>query len=156
MTPETQAEVVAAVAKWRPRLRLMEWAIGYEWEAEGVVIADCIHDGKRKRGVLRFAPDFLTIPKDSALGKWMTVEKAIVHELCHLVYSPLYTEAIDAVATARVGAEAERQINERLDDANEEVAEFLAKLFWEVYERLAWDDRYYEAEKLAGRGKQVE
>ena len=139
MTPEKKAEVMAAVAKWRPRLRLMDWAIGYEWEAEKVVIADCRHDARRKRACIRFAPDFLTVPEGSAIGGWMTVEKAMVHELCHLVVSPLYTEAMDAVATARVGEQEERQINERLSDADEQVTEFLARLLWGVHEETAWD-----------------
>ena len=139
MTPETKAEVLAAVAKWRPRLHLMDWAIGYEWEREQVIMADCRHDARRKRAVLRFAPDFPVIPKDVAVGKWMTVEKVVLHEMCHFLTSPLCSEAIDAVATARVGDGEGRQITERLYDANEEVTESLAKLFWEVHEGSAWD-----------------
>ena len=125
MNEATKAEIQGYVAKWRPRLRLMDWSIAYEWDAPldkgSSMMTDTAAQYRRLR--LMVGPD----TKDEG---WQTVEKMVLHELCHALSAELYEVAETTVSPAQVG---------QIERAWEQMTEWLARVVWEAYEGKAWD-----------------
>ena len=159
MKAEDKEAVRGAVGKWRSRLRLMDWSIGYEWESEAVEgkVVVSHTSAAYRRMKLSFAPTFPKLPKDGLLtSEWMTIEKIILHELAHAVIAPLGWEVVDAVQTLRVGEDTERQVLERISNGTEAVTEWVARLLWEAWEGTAWDGESPALGLTGGRVKELE
>lgn len=157
MNEAVKADVLAAVAKWRPRLRLMDWSIAYEWDDPGTYASQCFTQERYRRAKLHFAPDFPSLNKGDVPSGWLTLEKLVVHELCHIVVTHLHDAALAVVQTSaprrrrpagvlglwqgggEFGKAAQEQAFDRLAHANEFTTEWVARMVWEAWERTEWD-----------------
>ena len=147
MNEAIKDEVIKAVQKWRPRLRLMDWSVAYEFNAD-VPNPSVVMQAQYRRAKLRLPKSFGNSNNDgnTAVGAYLTAEKVILHELCHLLVAH-----IQVAAKARIPAEnttlhvfGKRRSNEPTsallyDNVVEETTEWLARIIWEAYECTAWD-----------------
>jgi len=97
---EAEKEVQAFVQRWKPRLNLNEWHIETESadkdlpdpDEEGDCLMDCNADPVYLQAKIRIFPAFARRARHNR-------ERAVVHELCHLVTQ----EARDLANRARLG-----------------------------------------------------
>lgn len=139
MNEAIKAEVLAAVAKWRPRLRLMDWSFAYEWDSDKTDMSKVITEPSYRRAKLFFSASFPKTAAEDGAGSWLTAEKAVVHELVHIVVTRLHVDARGGIMALRVSEQAERQVLDRVYAANEYVTEAVARIVWEAYEGTLWD-----------------
>lgn len=140
MNPEMKSEIQRYVAKWRPRLRLMDWSIAFTWDDADTRVSQCFTEERYRRANLHFAPDFPALKKDDVPGVWLTLEKLVLHELSHIVTTHLHIAGRAVLGVANVAKAVEEQGYDRLDHANEFTTEWIARLLWEAYEGSAWDE----------------
>ena len=136
MTSEAmKAEVLAAVAKWRPRLRLLDWSIAYEWDAHlpDHASMQCVPQQDYRRILLKVRSTHDGAPE------WQTLEKEVLHELCHCLTSELSDGIDDLMRHAKVGQIAYDLAESVTSKADERLTEWLARLLWEAYEHSDWD-----------------
>lgn len=138
MNEATKAEIVEAVTRWRPRLRLMDWSISYEWDAklDDDAAMMCRTFQRYRRVTLRVSAE--TKNEDG----WQTIEKQVLHELCHCLTAENIDLAQSAVNALKPGVIAYDLAEDVLEKANERLTEWIARIVWEAYEGRAWDAEY--------------
>lgn len=135
MSEAIKSEVLAAVEKWRPRLRLMDWSISYKW---GAVFDD--HNAAMSSDVQpRYRRLCLRVKDDTEDDHWQTVEKQVVHELCHAITEEPIDIAQDLMNAFQVGKLTFSAMDTAMRAANERATEWIARLLWEAHEGTAWD-----------------
>lgn len=139
MNDATKAEVLAAVAKWRPRLRLNDWSMAIEWDSKETDFIRVHTEERYRRFKIHVAPTFPNLTTDDIPGAWLTLEKMVLHELCHVITAVLHVSARSIIRTAQLGKAVEEQAFDRMDDANELLTEMVARLLWEAWEGTSWD-----------------
>lgn len=134
LSDKAKAEIQGYVGKWRPRLRLLDWSIAYEWDAEldKNSAMSCDVQPQYRRFCLKLSAD----TKDD---HWATVEKQVLHELCHAVTE----EPMEMLTRLMNRLQLGRSVFEALDTSvrftNERATEWLARVVWEAYEKVPWD-----------------
>lgn len=134
MNEATKAEVLAAVAKWRPRLRLNDWAVAFTWDAE-------VDDGKAMQTEVKTQYRRLTllVSGDTTNDGWQTVEKQVLHELCHAITEEPNDIAVDLMNALDVGKLTFAALDTALRAASERATEWVASVMWAAYEGTPWD-----------------
>lgn len=140
MDSATKTEILEAVTKWKVRLRLMDWSIAFTWDDSETHVSQCFTEERYRRANIHFAPDFPALGKSDVPGAWLTLEKAVLHELCHIVTTHLHVAGRAVLGVANVAKAVEEQGYDRLDHANEFTTEWIARLLWEAWEHTEWDE----------------
>ena len=135
LSEATKVEIQGYVAKWRPRLRLMDWSIAYEWDAHlpDHAAMQCIPQPDYRRLLLKVRSTHDGSPE------WQTPEKEVLHELCHCLTSELSDLIDDLMRHAKAGQIAFDLAESVTEKADERLTEWLARVVWEAYENTAWD-----------------
>ena len=137
VTELVRAEVTAAIAKWRPRLRLMDWSISIRWDDAdiGKSSMEGEIDSFYRRALVKVAPNPLDPDQP-----WKTVEKVVVHELVHILLEQpqdVLEESLNR--TPNMGRREASELSASVRQANEYATEWVARVVWEAFEGTLWD-----------------
>ena len=135
MNETKKHEIMEAVGKWRPRLRLMDWSIAYRWDAQ--IDDDSAMECETQQKYRRIQ---LKVSSETKDNYWQTVEKQVLHELCHCLTAEGIDLAEDMVSKVGPGRLAYEVAQVVLEKANERLVEWIARTVWEAYEPTKWDE----------------
>ncbi len=142
MREDTKRQVLDAVAKWRPRLRLMDWSIVVRFDRKDL-------DEDFRMGIPMQYPyrrAFLDLAIDAGTTEnTFSLEKGVLHELCHIICEPQMDAVNKALNDFKPAYDVNRLTQTWVRDANEFTTEWVARLLWEAYEQTPWDSAASEA-----------